>query len=298
MPLIDMPLEELKKYQGITPCPNDFDEFWDLSVDEMRAVDANIELIPSEFQVSYATCYDLFFTGVHGARIHAKYLKPKNIVGPHPAVLQFHGYSGNVGDWTDKLPYAAMGYSVFAMDCRGQGGLSEDVGGVKGNTLFGHIVKGLDDKPQNLLFRQIFLDTAQLAQIAMSMEEVDEERVGAMGGSQGGGLTIACAALEPRVKKLAPTHPFLSDYRRVWEMDLGKRAYVGLTDYFRRFDPLHEREQDVFMKLGYIDIQNLAKRIKGEVLLATGLMDTICPPSSQFATCLLYKTPSPRDIST
>ncbi|MBN2223031.1 MAG: acetylxylan esterase, partial [Vallitaleaceae bacterium] len=33
----------------------------------------------------------------------------------------------------------------------------------------------------------------------------------------------------------------------------------------------------------YIDIQHLAKRIQGEVLLTVGLMDTICPPSTQFA---------------
>jgi cephalosporin-C deacetylase len=57
------------------------------------------------------------------------------------------------------------------------------------------------------LFRQIFLDTAQLARIVMDMPEVDENRVGAMGGSQGGGLTLACAALEPRIKKAAPVYP-------------------------------------------------------------------------------------------
>ena len=52
-----------------------------------------------------------------------------------------------------------------------------------------------------------------------------------MGGSQGGALTIACAALEPRVKKLAPVFPFLSDYRRVWEMDLAKDAYAELRPF-------------------------------------------------------------------
>ena len=36
-------------------------------------------------------------------------------------------------------------------------------------------------------------------------------------------------------------------------------------------------------KLGYIDCQYLAPRIKAEVLMFTGLMDTICPPSSQYA---------------
>ena len=39
----------------------------------------------------------------------------------------------------------------------------------------------------------------------------------------------------------------------------------------------------VFEKLGYIDIQHLAPRIKAEVLWSIGLMDQVCPPSTQFA---------------
>lgn len=283
MPIVDMPLEELKKYNGCSPCPEDIDQYWDAAIAEMKAIDPQVELIPAEFQVPYAECFDLYFTGVKGARIHAKYLRPKNATEPHPAVLQFHGYSGNAGEWFDKLGYVAKGYSVAALDARGQGGLSEDVGGVVGNTLNGHIIRGLDDKPENLLFRHIFLDTAQLANIVMAMPEVDENRVGAMGGSQGGALTIACASLEPRIKKLAPVFPFLCDYKRVWDMDLAKDAYAELKTYFRNFDPLHKREEEIFYKLGYIDLQNIAKRIKGEVLMAVGLMDTICPPSTQFA---------------
>lgn len=184
MPIIDMPLEELKEYQGINPCPADFDEFWDRSIEEMKQVDPCLELIPSEFQVPFAECFDMYFTGVGGARVHAKYIRPRNSSGPHPAVLQFHGYTGNSGDWSDKLNYVAMGFSVAALDCRGQGGLSQDPGGVTGTTFKGHIIRGLDDPPEKLLFRQIFLDTAQLARIVMDMPEVDENRVGAMGGSQ------------------------------------------------------------------------------------------------------------------
>ena len=41
-----------------------------------------------------------------------------------------------------------------------------DKGGVFGNTLNGHIIRGLDDPdPDNILFRQIFLDTAMLARV-------------------------------------------------------------------------------------------------------------------------------------
>jgi len=284
--LFEMPLEKLKQYMGVNPVPEDFDNYWDRALKEMNSVDPEIELISAEFQVPFAECFHLYFTGVKGARIHAKYIRPKNNLypGKHPAVLKFHGYTGNCGDWQSKLNYVAAGFCVAALDCRGQGGLSEDVGGVKGNTHKGHIIRGLDDPdPDNLLFRQIFLDTAQLAKIVMSFPEVDETRVGAMGGSQGGGLTIACGALEPRIKKLAPVFPFLADYKRVWNMDLAKGAYEELMTYFRLFDPRHERENEIFTKLGYIDIQNLACRIKGEVLMGTGLQDTICPPSTQFA---------------
>ncbi|MFD2615025.1 acetylxylan esterase [Paenibacillus gansuensis] len=283
MPLIDMPLEELKKYEGRTPKPADFDAYWDRALAEMKAVDAQVELVKADFQVPFAECYHLYFTGVRGARVHAKYLKPLHTEGKHPAIVQFHGYTGNSGDWNDKLNYVALGFSVLSLDCRGQGGLSEDTGGVKGTTHHGHIIRGLNDHEDRLLFRDIFLDCAQLAGIAMELPEVDPGRVGAMGGSQGGGLTLACAALEPRIKKLAPIFPFLCDYRRVWEMDLAKDAYGELRTFFRNHDPQHEREEEIFERLGYIDVQHLASRIRGEVLMAVGLMDTICPPSTQFA---------------
>ena len=117
----------------------------------------------------------------------------------------------------------------------------------------------------------------------MAMDCVDENRVGATGFSQGGALTLACGALEPRVRALASLGPFLSDYERVWEMDLDLDAYQELRDYFRHRDPLHRRHRDVFERLGYIDVQHLAPRIQGRTLMGTGLLDNICPPSTQFA---------------
>ena len=283
MPLIDLPLAKLKRYRGRNPKPADFERYWDRSLEEMRAVDPQVELVKSDFQTPVADCFDLYFTGVRQARIHAKYIRPRNCPKPHPAVLQFHGYAGNAGDWQDKLNYVALGFSVAALDCRGQGGTSEDTGGIKGTTYRGHIVRGLNDCPDQLLFRHIFLDTAQLARIVMDLPEVDALRVGAMGSSQGGGLTLACVALEPRISRAVPVVPFLSDYKRVWEMDLAKDAYEELKTYFRQFDPCHEREADIFYRLGYIDVQHLAPRIRARVLMGTGLMDTICPPSTQFA---------------
>lgn len=283
MPMLDMPLEKLKRYQGMTPKPEDFDAYWDKALEEMNAVDPQVELVPAAFTTPFAECFHLFFTGVRGARVHAKYIRPKQTDTPHPAVLHFHGYTGHSGDWQDKLQFAALGYSFAALDVRGQGGLSEDTGSVKGNTHHGHFIRGLDDKPDNLLFRHIFLDTALLAKIVMGFDEVDAGRVGVTGWSQGGALTMACAALVPEIKLAAPVYPFLSDYKRVWEMDLAKDAYAELRTFFRHFDPQHKREDEIFTRLGYIDIQNLAPRIQAKTLIGVGLMDNICPPSTQFA---------------
>jgi cephalosporin-C deacetylase len=288
MPLIfDLPFEQFESYQGRSPRPQDFDAFWEKGLADVRATDARVELVPAEFKVANAACFHLYFTGVGGARIHAKLLHPGRSPHPHQAVLLFHGYTGDSGDWSDKLVYVSEGFTMAALDCRGQAGLSEDTGGVTGNTLHGHIIRGLEDalkgSPERLLFRQVFLYAAQLARIAMEMPEVDANRVGATGSSQGGALTIACSAMEPRIKRVAPVFPFLSDYKRVWEMDQAKDAYIELQEYFRHSDPTHRLEDRVFEKLGYIDIQFLASRIQAEVIWGIGLMDTICPPSTQFA---------------
>jgi cephalosporin-C deacetylase len=289
MPLIDKPLPELFEYRGRNPRPADFDAYWAGALRELDATDPCPELTPNPLLATrHAECFDLRFTGVGGARIYAKYIRPRSAAGPaperHPAVLQFHGYSQHSGDWLDKLGWAAEGFCYAAMDCRGQGGRSEDNGQVKGTTLRGHIIRGLDDPdPRRLAFRQIFLDAAQLARVVLARPEVDGGRVGAFGASQGGALALVCAALEPRIRRIAPVYPFLCDYQRVWELDCAKDAYEELRLYFRHHDPRHERVQAIFTKLGYIDVQHLAPRVRAEVLMFTGLMDTICPPSSQFA---------------
>jgi cephalosporin-C deacetylase len=284
MPLIDKPLDELRVYRGINPRPRDFDDYWASALRELDATDPEPELVPNgEIHPRGAEVFDLWFRGVGGARIYAKYARPRGAAAPGPAVLMFHGYTMNSGDWLEKLAWTGQGFAVAALDCRGQGGRSEDNTPVKGNTHHGHFIRGLDDAPDKLLFRRIFLDTVQLARVVMSFPEVDASRVGSHGGSQGGALSIACAALEPRIARCVSVFPFLSDYRRVWEMDLAKDAYAELRNFFRLFDPRHEREDEIFTRLGYIDVKNLAPRIKARVLMGLSLMDPICPPSTQFA---------------
>ena len=282
MPNIDMPLAELKLYKGKSPKPSDFDEYWSEALDEVKATPPKTEFKPADFDLKGFDCFDLYYDGVRGGRIHAKLVKPSGKVNL-PIALHFHGYSGRTGDWISYIPYAAAGFCVLAMDCRGQGGESTDTGGVIGNTHYGHIIRGLSEGAKNLLFRQIYLDTVQLVKVAKSLDYTNEAKIAAYGESQGGGLTLVAAALNPEIGMLAPVYPFLCDYKRVWEMNLQTQAYREIKNYFRMYDPTHEKEDEIFMKLGYIDVVNLCDRIKGETIFAISLSDDVCPPSTCFA---------------
>ena len=144
MPLIDMPLEKLKTYMGRTPCPDDFDKFWDDSLAELDSIDPAPEFKSHEFSSKIADMYKLTFTSTKGARIYAKFAKPKNINGKAPAVLVFHGLSGSSDDFSSLLAYASQGYVVAFLDSRGQGGYSQDVGGVPGTSYTTPFMRGFD----------------------------------------------------------------------------------------------------------------------------------------------------------
>ena len=283
MPIIDMPLEKLRVYRGINPRPADFDEFWDRSLQELAAVDPAPTLKPYDFPSKIADSYELTFTSIKGAKMYSKLMIPKGITGKVPAVLFFHGYTTSSGDWSTLLPYVSQGFVVAWLDVRGQGGRTEDIGCTSVSTCSTQFIRGVEGAPEDMLYRDVFLDTAQFARVVMSFDFVDETRVATTGGSQGGALSIACAALVPEIKLCAPKYPYLCDYKRVWEMDLDKGAYEGMRYYLRTQDPRHERVDEFFTKLGYIDLQFLAPRIKAKVFMSTGLVDVTCPPSTQFA---------------
>ena len=279
-----MPLEKLREYRGTNPKPADFDAYWEEALAELHAVDPKLELIPSDFKTPGSECFEMYFTGTGGARIHGRVVRPKNAKAT-PLLLTYHGLGGDAGGWCNFFGYAADGgFTCVGLDCRGQRGTSEEVGrrtgSSQGGTFFG---RGMLDGAKNIYYRDVYLDVARIAELAMAFDWVDRSKVAVKGGSQGGGLTLVCAGLVKGINRIAPVYPYLCDYRRVWDMDLDVAAYDGLRDYLRTYDPRHEHVDEFFTTLGYIDAQFFAERITAKVLMGTGLMDTICPPSTQFA---------------
>ena len=282
---MDMPLAQAREYMGSWPKAADHDEFWEEALRELDKLDPQPQWIPADTQFRSAECYWLRFQGVGGAQISAKVLRPKT-PGRHPALLLFHGYTADSGDWLNMLPYAAEGFCVAALACRGQAGASQDNGCYEGYTVRGHMTRGLAGEPRGLLFRQIYLDAVLLARLMAADPSVDPSRMATMGNSQGGALSIACSALSGLISRTIAIHPWLSDFRRCMELAFCYQSwspYSEISDFFRRLDPLHQKEKEYYDKLSYIDVQHLAPRIKNPVLMFITQQDNTCPPSTQYA---------------
>jgi len=279
-------IEQLSNYHGMTPEPAGFDEFWAARMAEADAVPLEWEVTPSEIP-AYATCdfLDLWFRGVRGERLHAKFLRPVSD-DPIPLVLQFHGYPGASRSWFEQCSFAGMGMALIALDNPGQGGPSVDVGGgYVGTTVAGHLVAGLDGDPADLYYVRLYQNVRVLCRIVRELPGIDLARVYVNGASQGGGMGIACAALNPDlVARACILYPFLSDMRCVHELDLDVEAYEGIGYYSRWFDPDGTREDEWFGKLAHYETNQLAKWVRCPVLFETGLEDTVVPPQSQCAT--------------
>ncbi|WP_303972209.1 alpha/beta fold hydrolase [Streptococcus merionis] len=276
-----MSLEAMQTYRGRQEVPEDFDQFWERQLTSHRDL-SEFELIEQDFKVPNAQFYALTFTAANGSRIFSKCAFPRSDK-PVPVLFYFHGYQGQSPDWTENLKFVAAGYGVVCMDVRGQAGRSTDQGQFEGMTVKGQVIRGAVEGPDHLFYKDIYLDVYQLIEIVAGLDFVNSDELYSYGASQGGALALAAAALNTRIKRVVAIYPFLSDFKRVMELNDVNEPYNELFRYFRFSDPFHETEDEFLHTLGYIDVKNLAHRIQCPVHMVTGLNDIICPPSTQFA---------------
>lgn len=275
-------LAEAKDYLGRDEIPRDFDAFWDRELRNLKGP-KDYRLIEKDFRIGSVACYEIVFGGTNNGQVYARMVLPKD-ENKIPVIFHFHGYMARCWDWSDMLPYTAAGYGVVSMDVRGQSGYSVDGRGVvRGNTVKGQIIRGAVEGPDNLFFKDVYLDIYSLIEIVAGLDCIDGENLCSYGGSQGGALALVAAALNPRIKKTVALYPFLSDFRRVLEIGNTSEAYDELFRYFKFHDPFHETEDQIMETLSYIDVKNMAHRIKGKVDMVIGLEDTVCYPITQFA---------------
>lgn len=277
MPSIDMPLEQMRQYKPALYREADFEQFWESTVEEAVNQPINAELIPYDLPADGLQCYAVRFDGFKGGRLAGWYVRPTR-AGRFPGVCMYHGYSGRGCRPLDMLPIAAQGMCVLSMDCRGQNGQSQDaLVSAEGNVM-GWMTKGIRE-PKQYYFRYVYADAVRALELLAHREEVDEQRLAITGGSQGGGITIAVAALSERPILALPDVPFLCDFRRAIDITpLG--PYPELVNFLKTFPELYPQ---MIRTLSYCDGLNLAPWIKCRTVVCNCLCDDVCPPSTIFA---------------
>jgi cephalosporin-C deacetylase len=170
------------------------------------------------------------------------------------------------------------------MDTRGQGstwsvGDTPDLYADGGNAHFpGSMTKGILD-PKHYYYRRVFTDAVRAIEAARSHPEIDAAQIAVTGGSQGGGITIAAAGLDPYVVAAMPDVPFLCHYRRATEIS-DSYPYKEIAEFCHTH---RDKVETVFNTLSYFDGVNFSTRAKAKTLFSVALMDQVCPPSTVYA---------------
>jgi len=275
MPSVDIPLEQLRQYKPSLNRADDFDVFWKQTIAEAVGQPLNAELVPYQLTTRGLQCYAVRFDGFGGGRIAGWYVRPQ-ANGKFPGVCLYHGYSGRAARPLEMLAMAAQGMCVLSMDCRGQNGQSQDWLPREGQAL-GWMTQGIAD-PTTYYYRYVYADAVRALELLARREEVDPERLAVSGFSQGGGLSLAVAALSDRSALTLCDAPFLCDFRRAVQI-----APIGPYLEIPTFLKGHPEMTDQAMQtLSYCDCLNLAPWIKSRTIVCACLWDESCPPSTVF----------------
>ena len=295
MAYFDLPLEQLKAYLPPRQEAADFNAFWQSTLTEARKTPMKVRFEPVGTGLKAHDFFDVTFPGFGGQPIKGWLVLPRQRSGKLPCVVEYIGYNGGRSFPTDWLLWSSAGYAHFVMDTRGQGstwstGDTPDLSPEgTGPHAPGFLTMGILDPAQHY-YRRVFTDAVRAVEAARSHPEVDPAHIAVAGGSQGGGITLAAAGLDPTVEVVMPDVPFLCHYRRATEIT-DSYPYQEIVQYCHTH---RDQLETVFSTLSYFDGVNLAFRARGKALFSAGLMDPICPPSTVFAAYNYYG--GPKDI--
>jgi cephalosporin-C deacetylase len=285
MPWYDLPVEQLREYRTSTPEPDGLDDWWARRIAGARALARPAGLTPHQPELyDPVEVYDVEFSGGAGDRVRAWYLRPRDTPGA-PVVVKFIGYGGGRGTPAEHVLLPALGYALLVMDSRGQGGrwaTGATPDGAAGTGPENSLVmtRGITS-PEDYYYTRMFTDAALAVDTAIELAGAGgAPGIAVTGGSQGGALALAAAALRPDAVRVCHADvPFLCDIQRA--ITLAPHApYTEIPEFLAKNVELIEPSLNT---LRYIDCALLARRITAATLMSVSLMDDICPPSTVFA---------------
>ena len=245
---------------------DDFDAFWETTLTELAEIPLEPELtaVPA-YSNELRTCYEVRYPSYGGA-LSGGILSVPNAPGKYPVEIVYMGYNAEPFYFD---PSAAPERIQYLVSVREQG--------IYRTPEARWIDQGLAGK-ETFYYRGAFADAKRAVDFVASLDQADPERIVAWGESQGGALTFVAAALDPRIKAIAPAVPFLGDYR-----DYGRIVEWPVHEVLAQADAEGIPYEQLYQMLTYFDVKNFAPRITCPVYMSFGLQDPTCPPHTNFA---------------
>lgn len=279
-----MPIRSAEAYGTSTRRPDDFDAFWENILAQAAAIPLNptIEPVPLR-STDDVEVFEVAYDSLDHVRIACWYCRPRERRERLPAIIHVPGY---VSEPLLPKATAAKGYAALSVAPRGK---------LRSNAQFnpgypGLLTHNLTDR-NTYSYRGFYVDALRAVDFLLGRsDEVDPERIGVTGSSQGGALTLVTAALRPEIACAAAGAPYLCGF-----MDAARLThsypYEEINEYLR----LHpEREEQVRQTLEYFDGINFAPRITCPIIVNIGLQDDVCPPETGFAVFRAIGSPNKR----
>ena len=269
-----------------TILPDDFEAFWKREIDKNAKIDMlpQLDLVPEKCTPKVTVYSASFQSFKKGSRIYGTLCVPANYKGKCPAILIVPGAGcrSRAGYYTE----AEKGFVTFEIGIHGIPTVMKDeriYETLKEGSLLNYPSANVDDK-DNYYYKRVFVGCARAIDFLASLDFVDAHRIGVMGGSQGGALTITTAYLNPKVKCGAAFYPAMCDLTGYLH-DQG-----NAWPYLFKNKALATKERLETVK--YYDVVNFARGVEQPMWVSYGYNDlVVCPTSIQGAINTLPKKP-------
>jgi Acetyl esterase (deacetylase) len=274
-----------EKIQPTQQDAEDFEEFWNSSKEELAKIppEPHLELIPEAsrgainvYHVSFRTWSRTTAPMRFPGRIFGILCEPK-APGRYPAILRVP--AAGVRAYSGQRELAERGAITLEIGIHGIPVTqpTEVYEQLRTGALDGYSLYNLDDRA-TYYFRRVFLGCVRANDFLTTREKWDGRNLIVFGASQGGMLTFATAALDPRVTAAAAIVPAYCDVTGY----LHERA-GGWPHMMRGADSPHRTPAKI-ATTRYYDTVNLARRVRAPMLVALGYNDENCPPTSVYST--------------
>lgn len=277
-----------EKIEPATKCPDDFDEFWGIALNDARqyALDPHKTLLPDRCTETVNVYEVSFVNNKPSSRIYGILCVPVK-PGKYPALLRVPGagvrpYSGDVYTASQGAITLEIGIHGFSVTLP----LSVYVD-MRDACMEGYWESNLDQPDKNF-YKRVVVGAVRAVDYIASLPEWNGNEVGVSGASQGGFLSLAVAALDQRITFLAPVHDAMCDY----EVALKKKA-CGWPHYFYQVD---KPDMKKVQGARYYDGINFARRVKCPGWYSFGYNDEVVPPSSAYSVYNVVKAPKTLSI--